>query len=154
MNRNTSDIIESYLKELLEDTSTIEIRRMDMASQFNVVPSQINYVINTRFTLPKGYDVESKRGGGGYIRIVKIQVTDNHQLIERMQRSIGESLSIEDAKSFLGFLHQEEAITQREAQLMKAVLEEDLLEKQADKTQADKLRAKVMQSFLNRLVFE
>jgi transcriptional regulator CtsR len=152
--QNTSDIIESYLLDLLKQANEIEIRRMDMATLFNVVPSQINYVINTRFTLPKGYNVESKRGGGGYIRIVKIKIADNYQMIESMKSSIGEELSQEDAKSFLGYLYQEEAITKREAHLMKAVLVENLLEKDADKKQVDILRAKLMQSFLTHLVFE
>jgi len=154
MLRNTSDIIESYLKELLEETNTIEIRRMDMANQFKVVPSQINYVIKTRFTLPKGYSVESKRGGGGYIRIVKIQIADNYQLIESMKQTIGSHLSLEDAKSFLSFLYKEEAITKRESQLMRALLEEDLLADKSDKHEADALRAKMLQTLLNRLVFD
>lgn len=68
---NTSDLIEAYLKKILEDSETIEIRRAEMANLFNCVPSQINYVINTRFTIQRGYTVESKRGGGGYIRIEK-----------------------------------------------------------------------------------
>ena len=64
--RNTSDMIEKYLKELLSQATEIEIRRSEIAASFGVVPSQINYVIKTRFTLPKGFEVESKRGGGGY----------------------------------------------------------------------------------------
>ena len=60
---NTSDLIEAYLKKILEDSETIEIRRAEMANLFNCVPSQINYVINTRFTVQRGYAVESKRGG-------------------------------------------------------------------------------------------
>ena len=63
--KNTSDIIEAYLRKLLEEAQVIEIKRADLANQFDVVPSQINYVIKTRFTASKGFDVESKRGGGG-----------------------------------------------------------------------------------------
>src|SRR5690625_6245305 len=65
-----SDIIEQYLKKRLHnnDKKYVEIRRSEIADQFQCVPSQINYVINTRFTLEKGYLIESKRGGGGYIR--------------------------------------------------------------------------------------
>ena len=62
--KNTSDIIEAYLRKLLEEAQVIEIKRADLANQFDVVPSQINYVIKTRFTASKGFDVESKRGGG------------------------------------------------------------------------------------------
>ena len=64
-NRNISDIIESYLKEILADSKQIEIKRSEIAEQFDVVPSQINYVIKTRFNIQNGYLVESKRGGVG-----------------------------------------------------------------------------------------
>ena len=67
--QNTSDLIESYIKKILENSEMIEIRRIEMADLFNCFPSQINYFINTRFTILRGYIVESKRGGGGYIRI-------------------------------------------------------------------------------------
>lgn len=69
--QNITDIIEAYLKQILHDEKTIEIKRQEIAQRFDCVPSQINYVINTRFTVEKGYFVESKRGGGGYIRIKK-----------------------------------------------------------------------------------
>src|SRR5690625_2496324 len=79
-----SDIIEQYLKEILHqnEEKMIEIRRSEIADQFQCVPSQINYVINTRFTVEKGYIVESKRGGGGYIRIIRIQHQDKSDLID------------------------------------------------------------------------
>ncbi|SUP52545.1 Class three stress gene repressor [Weissella viridescens] len=69
--RSMADCIEDYLKEILRDVDQVELKRSDIATRFNVVPSQINYVIKTRFTLQNGYLVESKRGGGGYIRISK-----------------------------------------------------------------------------------
>ncbi|MCG3055848.1 CtsR family transcriptional regulator, partial [Escherichia coli] len=72
---NISDIIEQYLKEVLElsDREIVEIKRSEIADQFQCVPSQINYVINTRFTIERGYVVESKSGGGGFIRIAKVR---------------------------------------------------------------------------------
>lgn len=74
--RNISDIIERYLKSILHESpeGMVEIQRNDLADQFSCVPSQINYVISTRFTLEKGYLVESKRGGGGYVRIQRIEL--------------------------------------------------------------------------------
>src|SRR5699024_11440478 len=73
--RNISDIIEEYLKKKFntKGKNAIEIKRSEIANQFQCVPSQINYVINTRFTIEKGYIVESKRGGGGYIRIIRVR---------------------------------------------------------------------------------
>ena len=71
-----SDIIEEFIKDLFDDDSSeIEIQRNDLAEKFNCVPSQINYVISTRFKPAQGYYVESKRGGGGHITIKKINIT-------------------------------------------------------------------------------
>ena len=70
-----SDMIEEFIKELFDDDDYIEIQRNDLAEHFNCVPSQINYVISTRFKPSQGYYVESKRGGGGHISIRKINTT-------------------------------------------------------------------------------
>ena len=77
--RNISDIIEEYLKQVLEksEEEIVEIKRSEIANKFQCVPSQINYVINTRFTLERGYIVESKRGGGGFIRIIKSKTDES-----------------------------------------------------------------------------
>ena len=87
---NMSDIIEQYIKRLFEeaDEDVVEIQRAHIAQRFDCVPSQLNYVIKTRFTNEHGYEIESKRGGGGYIRITKIENKDatgyiNHLLINR-----------------------------------------------------------------------
>src|SRR3954470_11775090 len=88
--RNISDLIEQYLKQMLQDSSegSIEIQRSDLADKFSCVPSQINYVISTRFTLEKGYYVESKRGGGGYIRIQRVSLPS----LEAVQRHIKQTV--------------------------------------------------------------
>ena len=89
--RNISDIIENYLKQVLEisQKDILEIKRSEIADKFQCVPSQINYVINTRFTIERGYVVESKRGGGGYIRIMKVESQDFVQLINQLLSLIG-----------------------------------------------------------------
>ncbi|MDV2583569.1 CtsR family transcriptional regulator, partial [Alkalibacillus haloalkaliphilus] len=83
---NISDIIEKYLKQVLEmsEADHVEIKRSEIADKFQCVPSQINYVINTRFTIERGYIVESKRGGGGYIRIMKVESHDYADLIDHL----------------------------------------------------------------------
>jgi transcriptional regulator of stress and heat shock response len=93
--RNISDIIEGYLKEALElhGQGLIEIKRSELAEHFQCVPSQINYVINTRFTAERGYLVESKRGGGGYIRIVRVETHSKSALFDELQKHLQTMIS-------------------------------------------------------------
>ena len=72
--RLLSDCIEDFIKTLMEDeTHEIELRRNELAEHFQCAPSQINYVLATRFSVDHGYIIESRRGGGGFVRIVRIQ---------------------------------------------------------------------------------
>ena len=89
--KNTSDSIEEYIKTILAQAGMVELKRSELADVFQVVPSQINYVIKTRFTESRGYIVESKRGGGGYIRIGKIEFSDRHQMLSDLLTNVGES---------------------------------------------------------------
>jgi transcriptional regulator CtsR len=77
---NISDIIESFILEQLEDTEFINISRNELASFFNCAPSQINYVLSTRFTTPRGFMTESHRGGGGYIRLARINIDKSNYI--------------------------------------------------------------------------
>ncbi len=99
-----SDKIESFIIELLkEETSPwLELGRNELAGIFNCVPSQINYVLATRFSPEKGYLVESRRGGGGYIRIRR-EVQDLFD-VEELLKSIGGSVSEEKAVKILDYL--------------------------------------------------
>ena len=119
-----SDLIEEYLKKVLQEEGKIEIQRNEIAEIFNCVPSQINYVINTRFTMQHGYDVESKRGGGGYIRIVKVQVNNNIDLLDHMSQIIGNHISEKEAQVIIDTLYENELMTNREAQIMLAAIEQ------------------------------
>ena len=88
-NRSISDVIEAYLKEIFGNDTQIEIRRSEIADHFNVVPSQINYVIKTRFTIQNGYLVQSKRGGGGYIRIERVNLLADVDVLNSLVQEIG-----------------------------------------------------------------
>lgn len=147
--RNITDSIEAYLKSVLKGKSQVEIRRSDIAEHFDCVPSQINYVINTRFTQEHGYVVESKRGGGGYIRILKIQLVDEVDAINEMIRMVGNHITSRNAINIIETLVNHQIITQREGQLILAVIDRDFL--QAITEQEQEVRAVVLSQFLNQL---
>lgn len=113
-------MIEDYLKNAISESGRIEIKRNELADIFDCVPSQINYVINTRFTIQHGYSVESKRGGGGYIRIIKIQVKSDTEMIDRMSQLIGDRISEKEAQIIIQTLYENKFMTRREAQMMLA----------------------------------
>lgn len=119
-----SDLIEEYFKQALAEEGSVEIQRNKVADLFNCVPSQINYVINTRFTMQHGYVVESKRGGGGYIRIVEIQLNKNKDQLEEIKEIVGEHLSQKDAEIIIKTLFENELMTQREASIMLAAVDD------------------------------
>lgn len=96
--KNMSDIIEQYLKQLLEQSGdAVEIKRAHIAEKFDCVPSQLNYVIKTRFTNEHGYAIESKRGGGGYIRITKIETNNQAAFLEHLKELTGTSVTQQKA---------------------------------------------------------
>ena len=151
-NQNMSDIIEAYLKKVLGQDEQVEIRRSEMADRFNCVPSQINYVINTRFTVQQGYLVESKRGGGGYIRIIKVKLLDEVEMLDMMIDIVGSKISQKNAYSIIQRLFESEMLTKREANIMLSVMEKSLLN--STEANENELRAKLLVAFLTNLKYE
>ena len=129
--KNTSDHIEAYIKAILDQSGIVELQRSQLADTFQVVPSQINYVIKTRFTESRGYIVESKRGGGGYIRIGKVQFSDHHQMLQDLAANIGETISQQVFNDILQMLYEEKLLTKREAQLLLATTSDEVLGRDA-----------------------
>ncbi|CAM3894120.1 CtsR family transcriptional regulator [Alkalicoccus chagannorensis] len=152
--RNISDVIEQYLKQIIEgnEKPLIEVKRSELADQFDCVPSQINYVIRTRFTEEKGYVVESKRGGGGYIRIIKVSLDHQRDLYEQLMDLVGISMTQPAAENMIQRLYEEEAVTDREAKLMKAVMDREVLA--APLPARDQFRARLMTAMLRTLKFK
>ncbi|MEE6726916.1 CtsR family transcriptional regulator [Pediococcus acidilactici] len=151
--QNISDIIERYLKEILADSEEVEIRRSEIADQFDVVPSQINYVIKTRFTIQNGYLVESKRGGGGYIRIEKVKLLDDIDVLDSLIRVIGDSINERDAISIFSSLYEDAVLSKREANLLAATIAKSTLNI-GDRKLEDQIRAKIIIGVLNHLRYE
>lgn len=150
-NQNMSDLIESYLKNVLLSNETVEIRRSEIADQFNCVPSQINYVINTRFTIQQGYVVESKRGGGGYIRIMKVNLVDEMDLLNTIGDLIPKQLSSRDGNHILQNLYENDLISKREAQMMALMLEKDTFP--SNVKNADEIRSNMMKKLIDSLKY-
>ncbi|MBB5325917.1 transcriptional regulator CtsR [Anoxybacillus tepidamans] len=152
--RNISDIIEQYLKQVLNmsDQEIVEIKRSEIAHKFQCVPSQINYVINTRFTLERGYIVESKRGGGGYIRIMKVKAKNEAQLIDQLLTLVDHRISQSNAEGVIHRLVEEKVISQREANIMLSVIDRSVL--YIDLPQRDELRARMLKAMLTSLKYK
>lgn len=143
-----SDIIENYIKELLTNDNEVIIKRNDLANYFNCVPSQINYVIATRFTNEHGFIVESRRGGGGGITIRKVLLTKN-DYISTLISSIGNYLKQNEAYSYIKTLFEYDIITKREANIMFAAVSDNTLN--IDGENKDYLRAKIMKNMLTNI---
>ena len=138
--KNTSDHIEAYIKSILEQSGIVELQRSQLADTFQVVPSQINYVIKTRFTESRGYLVESKRGGGGYIRIGRIEFSNHHEMLRDLLYSVGEEVSPVIFEDVLKLLLEQELLTRQEMNLLVATASDRVLGEEADYIRANMLR--------------
>ena len=144
-----SDMIEEFIKELFDDDDYIEKQRNDLAEHFNCVPSQINYVISTRFKPSQGYYVESKRGGGGHISIRKVNTTKSNYLMHAIS-SIGNRLTAQEVDIFLNNFLSFEVITEKEAKLLKVATSDNVLT--IPQNTKDEIRAKIFKNMLINLV--
>ncbi|MDN6418565.1 MAG: CtsR family transcriptional regulator, partial [Lactiplantibacillus plantarum] len=120
---------------------------------FNVVPSQINYVIKTRFTIQNGYLVESKRGGGGYIRIEKVNLVDDADVLDALIQVIGDSITQRDAYAVVQSLYEDDVLNRREAQLILVAIDHETLGL-TDRDLENSLRARIIIGILNHLRYE
>lgn len=150
--RNVSEVIEQYLKQMLQQSSDgiVEIQRNELADQFECVPSQINYVISTRFTLEKGYIVESKRGGGGYIRIQRIVLDTHGSVHDHIFKTISSQIDQSASEGLLYQLLENGIITRREAAIMRAAISREVLVLKLPLR--DEIRAKIMKAMLISLL--
>jgi len=145
---NLADRIERYLKEILDQAEEgyIVLQRGYLAEFFSCAPSQINYVLTTRFTAEKGYLVESRRGGGGYLRIIRLGLDPDGKFQRLMSELIGDELSQTRAYNLIDRLAEEQIFTKREAVLFKSIFEDRVI---ADfPVEPDKLRARMMKELL------
>ncbi len=121
--RSKAEAIEQYLLKIisLSEDDMVELRRADLSCRFSCVPSQINYVLNTRFTMQRGYVVESRRGGGGYLRIVKLPIEKEHDFIRRLTDPDVTKISVQESINLVYRLVEEGFLTKSEARMILSV---------------------------------
>ena len=143
-----SDLIASFLQESLEaaENGVLEIQRNDLAQRFNCVPSQINYVMSTRFSPERGYIVESRRGGNGYIRITRVRV-DRQTLLMHVINSLGNQVDLPSVRAILSNLVQSGALSEEIARVLLAAVSDQALSA-VPREYRDVIRASIMKQVL------
>jgi len=144
-----SDIIEEFIKDMFNNSNNndqLQIGRNELANYFSCAPSQINYVLTTRFTTDKGYYIESKRGGGGYIIIKKVELNCNKNLLDIIMEKIGDGITYNAGVQIIEGLFEEEIITEREAIILKAVINDRTLNTVMENK--NKLRADILKALM------
>ncbi len=144
-----SDMIEGFIKDLFEEDDLVEIQRNDLAQRFNCVPSQINYVIATRFKPSQGYYVESKRGGGGSIKIKKVNITKSNYFMHIIN-SIEDSLTAQEVDIFISNFLSYNMVNTIEAKLLKVATSDNVLK--IEQPTRDELRARIFKNMLVNLI--
>ena len=147
-----SDLVEAIIKQMIDQNDgRIEITRSELADRVNCVPSQITYVLATRFTNNQGYLVESRRGGGGWIRIRRVSLATPTQYLMHALNAIGESLSQHQAEVLIRNFIDYDIIAEREARLlMAAVSDRSLYEVDVDRR--DRIRMIIFKNMLTSLI--
>ncbi|EHR35853.1 CtsR family transcriptional regulator [Helcococcus kunzii] len=148
----TNDIENFLLNRIkLAEKQYIEIGRNELAEQFQCAPSQINYVLSTRFTPYKGYYVESRRGGRGYIKIVKLEMTEDQLINKILSETIENKITLDKAMHIVNGLREEEVITKREKLLIQHSIDDNAL-KYIDINDRSIIRASILKNILLALV--
>lgn len=147
---NISDIIEQFILKTLGDDDSVDISRNELASFFSCAPSQINYVLETRFTIDKGFVKESRRGGGGFIKISKINLNDDDYVSNLILESVGEELSQKRLSQILDKLQYEKIVSLKEKEIIFSALSDSSLAMPF--TIRDNIRAKSFKNVLTTLM--
>ena len=147
---NISDIIEQFILKTLGEDESVDISRNELASFFACAPSQINYVLETRFTVDRGFVKESRRGGGGYIKISKININDDTYMNNLILESVGDELNFKRLTQILDKLNREKIISHKEAEIIASALSDESLAMPF--TIKDNIRARAFKNVLTTLL--
>lgn len=143
---NVSDIIESFILSSMGGADNINLSRNELADFFKCAPSQINYVLTTRFNLNRGYIIQSQRGGGGFIKVVKLKDFDNHYLYKIIEENLSKEISFKDAVYLLEDLVSKKFLTTEQARLITYAIDDKALSNPF-KLEGT-LRSNILKSFL------
>ena len=142
-----SDIIATFIDEMIAETGgSAELQRAELANRFKCVPSQINYVISTRFSPEHGYVVESRRGGGGFIRITRVEM-EPEMLAMHTVNAIGNSVDLNTATAMITNLVQNNIVSEKEARLMLSAIGNNAL-RSVRPIERDALRANILKHIM------
>ena len=147
-----SDTIESFIKELLtQEEQGVELKRNELAEYFGCAPSQINYVLATRFTLDDGYVIESRRGGGGYIRIVRVVSDHGQRLSYLINERIGEAIDEAAAARLIGQLEDQQVVSPEVGSVMRSAVSASALSIPIPNQLKDAIRARTLKTMLTNI---
>ena len=141
--------IEYYIKELLSEEGKLRIKRNELAVLFDCAPSQVSYVLQTRFSLERGYIVESQRGGGGYVEITEIPQQAPRKFLAQLYKKLDLGISQRGAKDILHRLERENLISSREKILLQNIISREVLDLELPRR--DLLRGKILKSVIESL---
>jgi transcriptional regulator CtsR len=149
-----SDSIENFIKALMQEeneSNQVEVRRNELAEYFHCAPSQINYVLTTRFSPDRGYYTQSRRGGGGYIRIIRVEhEDDSHYMLHLIHQRIGDELSQPTALDIIKYMMDHKIVSPREATLMMAALTDRAINIPIQNK--DRIRANLLKEMVTSLI--
>lgn len=145
-----SDIIEKFIKNLMEDSNTVQIQRNELANLFDCAPSQINYVLTTRFSREKGYEVQSKKGGGGYVKIEKISKLNQEQILHILHKNIDKEITYIQGKVVVKWLLDKNLINNRESKIILCAIDDKSLNSPICGLN-DIVRAKILKNMIEEL---
>ena len=146
-----SDSIEQFIKSLMEG-GMIELQRNELAEYFSCAPSQINYVLATRFSPEQGYVIESRRGGGGYIRVVRIDADRSEQIMAFVREKLAAGkISARDSHALISGLLEMGNIDKKQQRLLLAAISDKAL---CIPAMRDSIRASILKEMLLALLSE
>ena len=145
-----SDHIEAFIKDMLEEEGTTELQRNELASKFNCAPSQINYVLTTRFSPGRGYMTQSRRGGGGYIRVIRLDLDKTAYINELIDHELWQGVNMRQAAELIEGLYQTGLVDNKVKQILLAAVSDRALAPAGG--EKDKLRSSILKEVLVKII--